>query len=165
MEEERRLAYVGITRAEKELYLTNADMRILYGKETQSSFPVHQRDPDHLLEIPEGSLTADREDEADDFPFGELFTRGGGSGFGPFGRQSSGFSSRKKRGPVIRPAGNPGADTTSWKPGDKAMHQKWGIGTVVAVRNEGESMELDIAFPSPVGIKRLLAKFAPITKV
>lgn len=166
MEEERRLAYVGITRAEKELYLTNADMRILYGQ--RNSNPPSRfinEIPDHLLEIPEGSLAADREDEADDFPFGELFTRGGGSGFGPFGRQWSGFSSRKKRGPVIRPAGNPGADTTSWKPGDKAMHQKWGIGTVVAVRNEGESMELDIAFPSPVGIKRLLAKFAPITKV
>lgn len=39
-----------------------------------------------------------------------------------------------------------------------------GIGTVVSVRGEGENMELDIAFPSPVGIKRLLAKFAPIEK-
>ena len=52
-----------------------------------------------------------------------------------------------------------------WKVGDKAQHGKWGTGTVVSVKGEGEGMELDIAFPSPTGIKRLLAKFAPITKV
>lgn len=39
-----------------------------------------------------------------------------------------------------------------------------GVGTVVSVKGEGDSKELDIAFPSPIGIKRLLAKFAPVTK-
>ena len=57
-----------------------------------------------------------------------------------------------------------GAETKSWQTGDKANHKVWGIGTVVSVQGEGESMELDIAFPAPTGIKRLLAKFAPITK-
>jgi DNA helicase-2/ATP-dependent DNA helicase PcrA len=52
-----------------------------------------------------------------------------------------------------------------WKVGDRANHRKWGIGTVVSVRGEGDDQELDIAFPSPIGIKRLLAKFAPIEKV
>ena len=55
-----------------------------------------------------------------------------------------------------------GGDEIGWKVGDKAEHGKWGIGTVVSVKGEGEGTELDIAFPSPIGIKRLLAKFAPI---
>ena len=48
--------------------------------------------------------------------------------------------------------------------GDRASHKKWGVGTVVSVRGTGDDMELDIAFPQPTGIKRLLAKFAPIEK-
>ena len=52
-----------------------------------------------------------------------------------------------------------------WAIGDKANHVKWGIGVVVSTQNEGEDLELQIAFPKPIGIKRLLAKFAPIEKV
>jgi DNA helicase-2/ATP-dependent DNA helicase PcrA len=52
----------------------------------------------------------------------------------------------------------------SWKVGDKAKHQKWGIGTVVKVQGEGEDLELNIAFPAPIGVKKLLAKYAPIVK-
>jgi len=44
-------------------------------------------------------------------------------------------------------------------------HAKWGIGVIVSVKGTGKDMELNIAFPAPVGIKRLLAGFAPITKV
>ena len=57
-----------------------------------------------------------------------------------------------------------GGDRLGWKTGDRAKHKKWGVGTVVNVKGEGEQTELDIAFPSPTGIKRLLAKFAPIEK-
>ncbi|MBW9234494.1 hypothetical protein JQK62_19960, partial [Leptospira santarosai] len=58
-----------------------------------------------------------------------------------------------------------GGDKLGWNTGDKAVHKKWGEGTVVSVRGEGENTEIDIAFPSPTGIKRLLAKFAPVEKV
>jgi len=44
-------------------------------------------------------------------------------------------------------------------------HVKWGVGTVVAVKGEGNDRELQIAFPAPIGVKRLLAAFAPITKI
>lgn len=57
-----------------------------------------------------------------------------------------------------------GGSKLSWTVGDKVAHGKWGVGTVVSVRGEGDGMELDIAFPAPTGIKRLMAKFAPITK-
>jgi DNA helicase II / ATP-dependent DNA helicase PcrA len=69
------------------------------------------------------------------------------------------------RAAVARPAyKSSGGDKLGWTTGDKAIHKKWGTGTVVSVRGEGENTELDIAFPSPTGIKRLLAKFAPVEK-
>ncbi|WP_373423958.1 hypothetical protein, partial [Paenibacillus sp. tmac-D7] len=48
--------------------------------------------------------------------------------------------------------------------GDKVKHGKWGTGTIVAMKGSGDDTELQIAFPAPVGVKRLLAKFAPIEK-
>ena len=70
-----------------------------------------------------------------------------------------------KKPAVVRPAyKQSGGDKMGWQVGDKAVHKKWGEGMVVSVRGNGEDTELDIAFPSPTGIKRLLAKFAPIEK-
>ncbi|MEB6549823.1 DNA helicase PcrA [Heyndrickxia sporothermodurans] len=142
MEEERRLAYVGITRAEEELYLTNAGMRTLFGRTNMN--PVSR----FISEIPEDILEpVQKEARQINKPFG---------------------SARKPamNRPVMRPvSASTGGNEVSWTVGDKAEHKKWGIGTVVSVKGEGKSVELDIAFPSPVGIKRLLAEFAPITKV
>ncbi|WP_367387230.1 DNA helicase PcrA [Bacillus vallismortis] len=141
MEEERRLAYVGITRAEQELYLTNAKMRTLFGRTNmnpESRFIAEI--PDELLE----NLNEKKET-----------------------RTPSARKMQPRRGPVSRPvsyAGKTGGDTLNWAVGDKAGHKKWGTGTVVSVKGEGEGTELDIAFPSPVGVKRLLAAFAPIEK-
>ncbi|MFF2877916.1 DNA helicase PcrA [Gottfriedia sp. NPDC057991] len=131
MEEERRLAYVGITRAEKDLYITNAQTRTLYGRTSvnQESRFINEI-PDELLDRANKKVVTERR-------------------------------------VVSRPAvamKTTGGESLGWRVGDKASHGKWGIGTVVSVKGDGEAMELDIAFPSPVGIKRLLAKFAPITK-
>jgi DNA helicase-2/ATP-dependent DNA helicase PcrA len=57
------------------------------------------------------------------------------------------------------------AESGAYKAGDKVSHGKWGTGTIVAVKGSGNDTELQIAFPAPVGVKRLLAGFAPITKV
>ncbi|KQL51432.1 ATP-dependent DNA helicase PcrA [Heyndrickxia shackletonii] len=142
MEEERRLAYVGITRAEQELFLTNAAMRTLFGRTNMN--PVSR----FINEIPEDLLEGLNKEVKP---------------------QTSPFGSGQKR-PVSRPVSRPiptstGANDLEWKVGDKAEHKKWGIGTVVSVKGKDKSIELDIAFPSPVGIKRLLAEFAPIQKV
>ncbi|WHY01054.1 DNA helicase PcrA [Neobacillus sp. DY30] len=169
MEEERRLAYVGITRAEQTLFLTNAQMRTLFGRTSMN--PASR----FIREIPEELLEGVEKEERQNTPFGSR----GGTSFGrsvsgttgtSFGRSASGttgssFGTPVTRKPVMRPiAASTGGDTVGWKVGDKAEHGKWGIGTVVSVKGEGEGTELDIAFPSPTGIKRLLAKFAPITK-
>ncbi|AEH49468.1 DNA helicase PcrA [Parageobacillus thermoglucosidasius] len=135
MEEERRLAYVGITRAEEELFLTSAQMRTLFGYTNMNAVSRF------IHEIPE-----------------ELVERvNKRTAWAPAGKQTA---FRK-----MAVASSTDGETVPWKVGDKVEHKKWGIGTVVSVRGEGEDKELDIAFPSPVGIKRLLAKFAPITKV
>jgi DNA helicase II / ATP-dependent DNA helicase PcrA len=136
MEEERRLAYVGITRAEEELFLTSAQMRTLFGN-------IHVNPVSRFIgEIPEELIES-------------------------VNRRTLHATASPAKYTSFRTAasGSAGGGATVWRVGDKADHKKWGIGTVVSVRGEGEDQELDIAFPSPVGIKRLLAKFAPITKV
>lgn len=153
MEEERRLAYVGITRAEQTLFLTNAQMRTLFGRTNMN--PASR----FIKEIPEDLLEGVELHARSGSPFGTK-----GRSFGTAGASTANPVVRK---PVMRPvaASSTGGDELSWKVGDKAEHGKWGIGTVVSVKGEGESTELDIAFPSPTGIKRLLAKFAPIKKI
>lgn len=141
MEEERRLAYVGITRAEQELYLTHAKMRTLYGRTNMNPMSRFVTEiPEHLMEgIEQESETI----------------------FGSIGQHKT-TPPTKRRAQKIQ--STTGAESETWVPGDKAKHKVWGVGTVVKVQDTGEAMELDIAFPAPTGIKRLLAKFAPITK-
>ena len=169
MEEERRLAYVGITRAEQTLFLTNAQMRTLFGRTSMN--PASRFISEIPEELLEGVEKVERRNTAFGSRSGTSFGRStSGSTGTSFGRSTSGttgtsFGTPVTRKPVMRPiAASTGGDTVGWKVGDKAEHGKWGIGTVVSVKGEGEGTELDIAFPSPTGIKRLLAKFAPITK-
>ncbi|GAB3804646.1 DNA helicase PcrA [Virgibacillus kimchii] len=143
MEEERRLAYVGITRAEQELYLTHAKMRTLYGRTNMN--PVSR----FINEIPDELVDGMEEANASMF----------GAGFGV--PEAKPDRPKRKAGRMKAAAS---ASDETWAPGDKAKHKKWGTGTVVKVQGEGEAMELDIAFPAPTGIKRVLAQLAPITK-
>ena len=142
MEEERRLAYVGITRAERRLYLSSARFRTLYGR---ASYNKPSR---FIAEISEDITEVLSEN----------------TGF------SVGINSGERNAAPVRPAvkkpiyKTSGGDKMGWSPGDKATHKKWGVGMVVSVKGSGEEVELDIAFPDPVGVKRLLAKFAPIEK-
>jgi DNA helicase-2/ATP-dependent DNA helicase PcrA len=168
MEEERRLAYVGITRAEQSLFITNAQMRTLFGRTNMN--PASR----FISEIPEDLIEGVEPANRMNTPFGSNGRTFGSSGtsYGSSGNSSFGGASRSsfttpaaKRKPVTRPVSAASSgEETGWKVGDKAEHGKWGTGTVVSVKGQGEGTELDIAFPSPVGIKRLLAKFAPIKK-
>ncbi|KOP66263.1 ATP-dependent DNA helicase PcrA [Bacillus sp. FJAT-18019] len=180
LEEERRLAYVGITRAEKQLFLSCARMRTLFGRTTANQ-------PSRFLdEIPE-ELKEDTQMAHDRYRrgggssvggsyAGRGFNGGGGSNFGGGrardlslgGSTASAEAAPKSRvtvttgGPSRKPAASGDGE---FKAGDKVAHGKWGTGTIVAVKGSGNDMELQIAFPAPVGVKRLLAGFAPITKV
>ncbi|MEJ8777237.1 DNA helicase PcrA [Pseudogracilibacillus sp. ICA-222130] len=142
MEEERRLAYVGITRAEEQLFLTNAKMRTLYGR-TQYN-PVSRFIQEIPIDLLEGY------ERVEQSMFGSLSST----------KTTSVKPSRQK----AKKLATTGAESVGWKAGDKVEHAKWGVGTVVKVTNSGDDTELDVAFQAPAGIKRLLAKFAPIKK-
>ena len=170
IEEERRTCYVGITRAERKLYITNAKGRMLFGR-TVSYEPSR-----FISEIPSQYL---EEREAKIKPlFGTSNSMGGS--YNHFGNQYSttrynnSTSSKPNllggglfdKAKTTKPAGNVIRPDLSikWKVGDKAKHNKWGIGTIVSVKGSGEEVELKIAFPGQ-GIKALMQKYAPISKV
>lgn len=176
LEEERRLAYVGITRAEEKLYLTCARMRTLFGR-TGMNMPSR-----FLEEIPE-----DVREGVSNSIGGSGYARSGGGRIGTGAPSSSsaprapGFGAGSSRTPgagvrvstpldAARKITSTGAPAASSSPsdfaaGDRVAHGKWGEGTIVSVKGTGNDMELQIAFPAPVGIKRLLAAFAPLTKL
>lgn len=156
LEEERRLAYVGITRAEQKLFLTNASSRMLYGRRLYnrtSSFIQELDDEVVEIERPERAASYQTGDYSNPFKKKQKI-----SGVKEF--KATPTSRRRKK---AQNAGV-GAENIDWQTGDKAKHKKWGIGTVIQIKGEGSDMQLDIAFPSE-GIKSLLASFAPIEKV
>src|SRR5699024_5136625 len=126
------------------LYLTHANIRTLYGRTNRN--PMSR----FISEIPEHLIDGIEQAHA--------------TMFGPFEQPLERIQPTKRR-QAQRIKQTTGAEDEVWKLGDKASHKKWGTGTVVNVKNEGEATELDVAFPAPTGIKRLLAKFAPITKL
>ena len=152
-EEERRLAYVGITRAKQKLYLTNANSRGLYGR--------IQRNPasEFVTEISDDLLQQDSPAVRSNAPFTRLKQ-------GHSTRLATTTTYAAKQTHSTKQVANQGtgAEKGNWQAGDKVMHKKWGQGTVVAVNGTGTDMELDIAFPNE-GVRRLLASFAPIKKV
>lgn len=137
MEEERRICYVAITRAEELLYITNATTRMLFGR-SQSNMPSR-----FLREIPEDLLESHTGTKRQTIPQTKP-------------QQKRGFSKRttspKKQ-----------VSSSDWKVGDKVTHKAWGEGMVSNVNEKNGSVELDIIFKSE-GPKRLLAQFAPIEK-
>ena len=151
LEEERRLAYVGITRAKRELFLTNAYSRMMYGR-------MQNNPPSRFLE----EIDQDDLDIENSVPI--TFSNDN------YQTQTAPFANSDERAraqvytPRIKPAGAVGAEKKGWNVGDQVEHKSWGRGVVTKVNGKGEDMELDIAF-SGKGIKRLLAAFAPIKKV
>ena len=166
LEEERRLAYVGITRAEKILYLTNADSRLLYGR-TNYNQPTR-----FLREISSDLLNYQGLARPANSSFKVSYTNSDTSKFGQGMSLAQALQERKRQAaPSSISTGSLPFGKSSqlsktevaWAIGDIAHHKKWGDGTVLAVSGSGNSQELKINFPE-VGLKKVLASIAPIEK-
>ena len=166
LEEERRLAYVGITRAEKILYLTNANSRLLYGR-TNYNQPTR-----FLREISSDLLNYQGLARPANSSFKVSYTNSDTSKFGQGMSLAQALQERKRQAAPssISTSSLPFGKSSelsnpdvAWAIGDIAHHKKWGDGTVLAVSGSGNSQELKINFPE-VGLKKVLASIAPIEK-
>ncbi len=156
VEEERRLAYVGITRAKEELYLTHAKSRMIYGSTN------YYRPSRFVTEIPEKLLEIHRRTG-----FRERAGLAGGSSFS-FGKASlphTQHTTAVNRG-FSKPAATAGnrAPLPELKPGDTVEHKAFGTGVVASCRPMGNDVLLEIAFQK-VGTKKLMARMANLKKV
>ena len=163
LEEERRLAYVGITRAQQRLYLTHAWSRTLFG---QTNYNPPSR---FLGEIPEALLDA-RESETrvrrpQRYQGAPQRGGGGGGGYSVVGLPGRGEEVRVEPGgtpPSVE--GVPRRAAPAIALGDTVEHERWGEGVVVATSGAGDDAEATIRF-SEVGEKRVLLSYAPLRKV
>jgi DNA helicase-2/ATP-dependent DNA helicase PcrA len=140
LEEERRLAYVGITRARERLYLTRAMVRSAWGA------PSYNPASRFLDELP-GELLDWRR------------TQGLGTGVG---HASTPAIARMAQRPGVRSPGN--RPILHLEPGDKVTHDTFGLGTVVRVEGDGDKSVAHVDFRDE-GTKRLLLRYAPVEKL
>ncbi|MFJ3978444.1 DNA helicase PcrA [Streptomyces sp. NPDC090021] len=164
LEEERRLAYVGITRARERLYLTRSSMRSAWGT------PSYNPPSRFLEEIPDQYLQWKRTGAAQK-PAGPMRSSGYGSGSGggrsSFGTSPEAFlsSSRTKSGPsgfaTRRAADKP---VIALAVGDRVTHDQFGLGTVMEVKGAGADAQATIDFGDDKP-KRLLLRYAPVQKL
>lgn len=174
LEEERRLAYVGITRAEEILFLTNANTRTLFGKTN------YNRPSRFLREISDDLLQYQGLARPANSSFGVRFTKDKPTQFGQGMSLQEALQTRKANAQPQRRTGaqpfskatgglpfgktsDSSNTATDWEIGDIAHHKKWGDGTVLEVTGSGKTQELKIKFPE-VGLKKVLASVAPIEK-
>jgi DNA helicase-2/ATP-dependent DNA helicase PcrA len=154
LEEERRLCYVGITRARQRLYLSHAWSRMLYGS-TLYNPPSRFLDeiPSQLVQIAEGSRDRRRKSSF------------GSGSWDPAARIAANrdeIVERALRGPT-GPVGH-GAEQLGLRVGDDVRHAKWGDGIILDIIGEGEKAEAIVRFPD-VGEKRLLLSWAPLHRL
>ncbi len=152
MEEERRLCYVGVTRAKQRLYLLHTFRRTLYGESEVREPSRFLRDvPQHLIR---GQTKRAARQESLGLAAGRFLGRTQ-AGFTP-------FSPAQGRAPAARE--RPAARDLSFQTGDAVRHQVFGQGVVIESKRVGDDEEVTVAFAG-VGLKRLLAGLAPMEKV
>lgn len=154
LEEERRLAYVGITRAREQLYITRSTMRSAWGQ------PSYNPPSRFLEEIPGDYVEWKRTGPAT--PSASMGGMSAGSGGGGFG---GALSSSRAKGPsgfaTRRASDRPVVALTI---GDRVTHDSFGLGTVVGVKGSGDNAEATIDFGGEKP-KRLLLRYAPVEKL
>ena len=162
LEEERRLAYVGITRAEQILFLTNANTRTLFGKTS------YNRPTRFIREIDDELIQHQGLARPVNSSFGVKYSKEQPTQFGQGMSLQQALQARKSNSQPqvtaqLQALNTNNSHETSWEIGDVATHKKWGDGTVLEVSGSRKTQELKINFPG-IGLKKLLASVAPISK-
>ncbi len=144
IEEERRLAYVGLTRARQRLYLSRAEYRSSWGA------PMYNPPSRFLSEIPEELVTWNEVQRSS-----SMTTRTSGLGLS---------SSPRSFGPPPKATGKRTSETIALSVGDRVSHDTFGLGTVTEVSGDGDRAQATINFGT-AGEKRLLLRYAPVEKL
>jgi DNA helicase-2/ATP-dependent DNA helicase PcrA len=159
LEEERRLAYVGVTRARERLYISRAVVRSAWGA------PSHNPGSRFLDELPVDLVDWRRTEAAQtrwgrpDLASGSPAARMGA----PTAAGRRNFSSAALRADAAAKA-KPAREIPSLEPGDRVVHDSFGMGTVVSLEGSGDKTVASIDFGSE-GVKRLLLRYAPVEKL
>ncbi len=141
LEEERRLCYVGITRAMKRLFMTHAFSRTLFGSTSYNKISRFLNEiPEELLNHPQAEPIVEVQTEKPKISQELLFHSGNFGGYGKPNKQ----------------------EKKDYKPGDSVKHKKFGTGMILSVTPKGDDLQLEIAFDS-CGTKTLMSSFAPLT--
>ncbi len=146
LEEERRLAYVGITRAQRRLYLTRSMQRSTWGA------PSYNPPSRFLDEVPESLIEWKRVAPPRYAPTGG-------------GRSYAGTSPAALPGMATKPSGVGNRPVPSLKPGDRVNHDSFGLGTVVSTSGLGDNAQAKVDFGSSVGAKTFVLRYAPLEKI
>ena len=180
LEEERRLAYVGITRARKKLYLTRAEMRMLFGStrrrdpsrfidefspELKDEQNVRRR-PGYLTGAPVGGSPAQREYRAANTIASDYIETGK---WNSYKKASSNEMSRPKPSfdsgsSIVRDNSKKQSSSREYAVGDRVNHKVFGNGTVLSARPMSGDILLEIQFDS-AGVKKAMANYAPMEKI
>lgn len=174
LEEERRLCYVGITRAEQELTLTCARRRMVRGETQYNKISRFIKEiPAELLDT--GSRRIEPETEVpvqqntyaharEAFrarAFGAAYSNGAGKSSGvSSGKSSQGLASLQKGSQLAAGSGG----SPDYAEGDRVRHVKFGEGTVLEIRSGGRDYEVTVDFDS-AGVRKMFAKFAKLVKI
>ena len=153
MEEERRLCYVGMTRAKQKLYLINARQRNIFGNES------YNRKSRFIEEIPAELTVSDNPVKQPDAREQAEHTRGQRKNFHRYAMDTHALGDGTRD---VRPAATPVSET--FEKYQKVQHDKFGVGTVMEISGSGSSMLVSIDFGA-AGVKRFAAAYAPIKPV
>lgn len=149
IEEERRLCYVGITRAEKHLFLSNARTRTIYGR-TQYYTPSR-----FLQEVPRNLVHVIKRPVVQRPAMTSQVHK-------PTAKENANWFEQHKAS--FFPRESSAAAGCSFHVGDKVMHKKWGAGTIVTAKAADDGQEVTVAFAGG-GIRSLLTKYAKLEKL
>ncbi len=149
VEEERRLAYVAITRAKEKLYIVNAERRMIFGSTS--------RNPDSrfLKEIPGDLIDSRKHGRWDSLSTGQHSSSGS---------DTAPFAFQKAAGDFLKNRTRSSVDHTEYRPGDKVRHKVFGEGMVLSAVKMGNDTLLEISFDRE-GTKKIMANFAKLKKL